>query len=463
MRCPFLVGLALLLATAASARGAGYAVLEKSASSLGSAFAGESAAGEEDASILYGNPAGMTLFDRTQLASSGFAILPSATFENDGSRLGPESGGAPLRGGDGGDAGSLALVPAFFLIHPVGDRLRLGLGAFGPFGLTTSWEDGWIGRYHAHSSSLFTVTVNPNVAYKVTDQLSVAFGANVQYAKARLSDALDMGGICRIFGAERGVTPEICDALGLRPGTVDGHARISGDHWGFGWNLGLLYTPTPRTRIGIAYRSPIEHELKGDAKFYVPKEAAILRDASGALVETAAKATLEVPERVGLGAAHEVAPGWTILADVVWTHWGRFDQLAVRFANPKQPTVVQIQGWEDSFRYALGLRWEMDRVWTFRIGTAYDESAIPTAALRTPRVPDADRYWIAAGLGFRPFERVRLDVGYAHLFSPNVAVDNADPVTHHRLTGDFDVAADVIGIQLTWDVGWPPLGERITP
>jgi long-chain fatty acid transport protein len=271
-----------------------------------------------------------------------------------------------------------------------------------------------------------------------------------------------MGGICRVYGAPQGVTPALCDALGLPPGKVDGWVRVSGDDWNAGYDLGILLTPTPQTRVGLSYRSSIHHDLSGESKFYVPQQAKILRKSSGALRDTGVHAAVDFPERVALGASHEVAPGWTLLADITWTHWAQFQDLAIRFDNPKQPTIVQPEGWVDSFRYSLGVRWVPEPLWTLRLGVAYDESTIPSATLRTPRIPDADRIWLAAGIGFRPFERVQFDVGYAHLFSPSVGVDNADPVTGHVLRGHYDIEADVIGVQFTWDVGWPPLGDRVT-
>ena len=450
----------LVMAVAGTARGAGFAVLEKSARSLGTAYAGETAAAE-DPSTVWANPAGMTLLDGTQFASSGFAILPSAHFENHGSTLNPSVlGTGPLSGGNGGDAGSLALVPSFFLTHAVGSRLRLGFGAFAPFGLTTDWERGWVGRYNALSSSLYTVDVSPSVAVKLTDWISIGGGADIQYAKARLTNSLDMGSICQIFGAQQNIPPAVCSAIGLPPGKVDGHVKLSGDNWNAGYNLGLLLTPTPQTRIGLSYRSSVHHDLGGTATFMVPKQAQILRKVSGALVDTGAHAAVDLPERVGLGASHEIFPGWTILADIDWTRWSRFDQLVFVFDNPKQPSIVQPEGWTDSFRYALGVRWTPNRVWTFRLGSAYDQTPIPNATLRTPRIPDSDRIWLAAGVGVRPFERVQLDVGYGHVFSPGVSSNNADPVTGALLRGDYSAHADIVGVQFTWNVGWPPLGER---
>ena len=453
---------ALTIGMPRPAPGAGYAVLEKSARGLGTAYAGETAAAE-DPSTIFGNPAGMTLLTGTQFASSGFAILPSAQFHNSGSHLNPAAGGGALTGGDGGDAGSLALVPSFFLSQSIGSRFRVGLGVFAPFGLTTDYDRGWAGRYHALSSSLYTVDVDPSLAVKLTDWLSVGGGADVQYAKARLTNSLDTGSICRIFGAKQGIPSAVCNALGLRPQKVDGHVKVSGDDWNVGYNLGLLFTPTARTRVGLSYRSDVEHDLGGDATFMIPKKAAILTKISGALVDTGAHAAADFPERVGLGASHEIVPGWTVLSDIVWTRWSRFDQLVFRFDNPKQPRIVQPEGWSNSFRYALGLRYVPNRIWTLRLGAAYDESPIPGATERTPRIPDADRIWLAVGAGVRPTDRLQLDVGWGHIFSPSVSIDNRDPVTGHTLRGDYDAHADVIGVQFTWNVGWPPLGAVSAP
>jgi long-chain fatty acid transport protein len=449
-----LLAQALVVGGACSANAAGFALFEQTGRGLGSAFAGEAAAAE-DATTIYYNPAGMTLLNGTQFASSGFAIIPSARFTNEGSHLNPEVGGGALRGGNGGEAGGLNLVPTFFLMYAPTPRLRLGLGASSPFGLTTKYDDGWVGRYHALSSSLETVNVNPSVAFRVTDWLSLGGGADIEYAKARLSNDLDLGSICRIFGAQQGVTPATCDALGLRPQQVDGYVKLSGDDWNAGWNVGALFSPWNSTRIGLAFRSKIHHTLGGSATFILPPQGDVLRKASGALRDTGAHASADLPERVTLAGAHQIAPRWTVLADMTWTHWSRFRELVFEFDNPKQPPIVQPENWQDSVRWALGLRWTPTRTVALRAGTAYDEKAVPDAEHRTPRIPDADRFWLSVGAGWRATDRIRVDLGYAHIFSPVGSTHNPDPVTGHILRGDFSAHADIIGIQGTLALDYP--------
>ena len=114
-------------------------------------------------------------------------------------------------------------------------------------------------------------------------------------------------------------------------------------------------------------------------------------------------------------------------------------------------------GWDDSFRYSVGVRYTPRPRWAFRLGTAYDEGTVPNERLRTPRIPESDRVWLAAGVGYRPFQRVGMYLGYAHLFVIDKRIDNPDPVTGHVIRGTYTGEADIVGVQLTYDVGWPPL------
>lgn len=453
MNRPLVACVLALVVTSGRAHAAGFMLFEQSGRGLGSAFAGEVAEAVDASTIQY-NPAGLGWIDGTQFVSSGFAVLPSVHFSNDDSMLNPALGGGRLRGGDGGDAGLLGLFPVLFLAHELGDGFHVGLGVTVPFGLETRYDYPWVGRYHALESKLETTNMNPTIAWRPTDWFAIGFGADIEYAKARLTNAIDLGGVCEIFG---GLPPGTCTALGFAPQSTDATVQISGDDWSAGWNMGLMFQPWTTTRIGLAFRSDIEHNLTGRAKFFLPKKASILRKASGALFDTEGSAAVDLPERATIGLYQEITPTFAVLTDVTWTHWSRFDELVFKFANPKQPTIVQPEGWQDTFRYALGARWHPIPTVETRLGFAWDESTVPNAALRTPRIPDSERFWLSAGVGWQPLERLRVDVGYAHIFSPDVKSDNADPVTGHVLRGSYSVEANIVGVQMTYAVGWPLL------
>jgi len=451
------VGALLGVVRVPKADAAGFLLFEQSGRAMGSAYAGESAVAMDPTTLFY-NPAGMVRLPGTQFSSSGFAVFTRFNFNNKGSHF--DEGlidGGQIPGNSGGNGGGIALLPTFFLTHQFHERVSGGIGVSAPFGLETDWTRGWVGRYHARLSRLQTITVQPSLAVRVTDWLSIGAGADAEWAHAKLNNNLDMGSICQILGPQQTppVPREVCTAfLGLQPGKTNGYVNLSGADWSAGYNIGLLFEPLKGTRIGLTYRSRISHTLRGDAKFSIPPKADILRKQSGALRDTAAFASVTFPDRASIGLYQELTDRLHFLADVTWTNWSLFDQLVFKFQNPKQPQVVEPEKWRDSLRYALGLGYVLDEMWSFRTGFAYDGTPVPNRVRLTPRIPDTDRYWLTVGLGIRPTSRIRIDLSYAHIFAPLTATRNPDPITHARLVGDFDASADLFAFQLTYDIDW---------
>ena len=199
-----------------SADAAGFQLFEQSVSGLGTSFASTAAA--EDASTVWWNPAGMSYLSGANFTLAGHIVKPTAKFENQGSRtLLPPPSGLPLSGGNGGDAGGIALVPNMYYTHSLTDTLSFGIGVNAPFGLTTEYDDGWVGRYHALKSALTVININPSVSWKINDSFSVGGGLNLQYAKAELTSAIDFSTVCFGTFAPGGPTAIGANTSLLRP------------------------------------------------------------------------------------------------------------------------------------------------------------------------------------------------------------------------------------------------------
>jgi long-chain fatty acid transport protein len=278
------VGAAALLAGSGEARASGFALREQSGSMLGQAFAGQNAYAM-DPSIIFFNPAGMSALDGTQVSAIASFIFPSNEFNNDGSTtiFGP----APLRMNEGGDAGVNALVPTAYGMTSLGD-FRVGVGVNAPFGLTTEYDEDWIGRFAAVTSSLRTMNVNPVVSYQVLPWLAVGAGAQIQKVDARLTN--------RLFFGMAG----------------EGMAELQADDVGYGFTAGALVTPGPGTMIGIGFRSSVSHTLEGQAEFELPPiiDAPRRRDAT---------ADLETPETLGLSVYHQLNDRLGVAGTIEWT------------------------------------------------------------------------------------------------------------------------------------------------
>jgi long-chain fatty acid transport protein len=74
------------------------------------------------------------------------------------------------------------------------------------------------------------------------------------------------------------------------------------------------------------------------------------------------------------------------------------------------------------------------------------------AATRTPRLPDADRTWVAIGVRWRASDSFVVDAGYAHLFSDEVRLEQnaGSTAVNALLLGEQESAVDILGLQATY-------------
>ncbi|WP_126453718.1 OmpP1/FadL family transporter [Sulfuriflexus mobilis] len=445
-----------LATVSGTSHAAGFGIIEQSVTGLGNAFAGGSS-GATDASTIYFNPAGMTRLDGAQAIFAVHVIDPNAKFKDQGSTH-FTTASLDVNNENGGDAGPVALVPNFYYSRPINQQWTFGVGIGAPFGLVTEYDDGWVGRYHALTSELKTVNINPSLAYKVDDKLSLGFGLNAQYIEARLTNAVDYGGLC--FAGEN-ITMTLpagtCTALNLSPQADDGEAEVKGDDWSFGYNLGMMWQATPQTRIGIAYRSRIKHTLKGDADFDTPNNPATGNAtaiaAGRGLVDTDVKAKVTLPDSLSVGFNHEIDSKWTVNGDLTWTNWSEFEELRIEFDSGAADSVTTTK-WQDSNRYSLGVSYVPNKQWTWRGGIAFDESANRNSENQTPRVPDQDRTWLTAGFTYKSSDKLSFDVGYAHLFVKDAKINKSLADTENTLrgalVGEYEIDIDILSVQARW-------------
>jgi long-chain fatty acid transport protein len=412
----------VIFTTPFAANAAGFALIEQSASGMGNAFAGGSAAAE-DASTIYFNPAGMTYIEGMQAVGALHLIKPNAEFNNNGSIPGDFPGPSPVRplGNTGGDAGDLAFVPNAYFKMDYSDNIKLGIGVNAPFGLKTEYDNGWIGRFQALKSEVKTVNINPAVAFKVNDQLSLGFGVSAMWAQATLTRAVNFP-------------------------TGEGSVKIKGDDWGFGYNLGAIYQITPDTRVGMAYRSKIDQHLEGDVAFV---RTALIPNA-GNTADSAVTASISLPENFSLSAFSKLNDTWDLMGDVTWTHWSRFKELKIVRNNGAivggAPTP---ENWENTMRYSVGVNYHYSDVIKLRAGLAYDEEAIKDQ-FRTARIPGNDRKWLSLGAGWQIAPTSKVDVGYSHLFISSAKIDDNQVASGSgRLTGSYDGSVDILSMQFT--------------
>lgn len=409
-----LAGLALALG-AAGAHAAGFQLLEQNASGIGNAYAG-SAAVADNASIIFFNPAGMTRLQPREFSGGLSPVRPSFKFHDQGSVGGVFSG-------NGGDAGGWALLPNAYLAWALTKDVYAGIGLSAPFGLLTEYDDDWVGAAQAIKFEVRTININPSLAWRVTDKLSV--GAGVSWQR------LDV---------------EYRRAAAIVPGLATTFATLDADSDAWGWNLGLLYAPTDTTRIGLSYRSRVEHELRGDLKV-----SGTLAGLNPALTSGAARVDVELPDTWILSVVQQIDPRWEMLGDISWTGWSSIPKVDImRASGPLSGVTVQTldADFRDTWRAALGANYFLNDAWKLKFGVAWDQTPVRDPSTRQVSLPDSNRTWLSTGAQWLPDKASRVDLGVAYLIVPESKIDNNQlGLGRGIVAGRYDASVWILGLQ----------------
>lgn len=421
-----LTGAVLLALSSQTVYASGFALIEQSASGQGLSYAG-AAANAEDASVMWFNPAGLTQIEGNQAILGAHVIAPKAPFTNQSS-----SNGAAVVGSND-DGATIGLVPNIYYKTKL-DGMDFGLGINVPFGQHISYDDAWVGRYHATETDLKTLNINPAIAKKVNDKLSVGFGLNAQYVDVVLGQNINQSAI----------------------GDTDAAAEVTGSSWAFGYNLGLMYSASESLNLGLSYRSEINHDVKGKVAYTNVNSTVPIAAGptylSNIMFDSAATASVSLPATLIAAIDFKVDDSVQLLAGATWTGWKAYDELVVDFANAA-PDSKSNQNFEDSMRYSLGMNYQFNSAWKLRAGVAFDETPVPNAESRSPRTPDSDRTWLSFGAGYELNKNMYLDVAYTHIYSDKAPV-NYSQVTSlgtNTLNGEFNTSIDILSAQLVWN------------
>jgi len=420
---------------AGSAGAAGFFIQEQSVTGLGRAFAG-SAAAADDASTIFYNAAGMGFLKQGEVQAGGSLLIPDSRLKDDGSTIdypafrtprglldlppGPISGS-----GRSNNPYDPTLVPHGYVAVPVestGNRLWFGLGFGAPFGLEGQYDGDWFGRYDSTKTELQVFNLSPTVAYRVNDWLSVGGGVDISYAWAKLeSDVPNPVGP---------IAPAFAD---------DGKLTIKGDSWAVGYNLGAVAQPVDGTRIGVSFRSGVDHRLEGSARLdgiAFPPLPGLPRTADFA---TGGSAKLNLPPILTFGVRQEITPQVALLGGVTWYGWSSFKEIRVKREDGGDDLVNE-QRYRDTVGFSIGGEYYWNDDLTLRAGFQYDPT--PTrAGFRSSRTPDGDRYWLSAGLSYDVMENISVDFAYTHIFIDGRRMD----AEHGFFTGtplETDVSYD---------------------
>lgn len=409
-------------AATSTALAAGFQLTEQSSLGLGRAYAGAGIVGDDLSAVHY-NPAGMTLLEGTRFQAGTTWIALNADYNGkDGS-----SENGRLKG---------QMIPAGYVTHQVNDKIWLGFAMTVPFGMGTEYDKNWAENQRGTDAKIYTFDMNPNIAWKVSEFLSVGAGVSVQYAKAKLGMGLK--------------SPELA---AINDGYL-GHGKIEGDSWDWGFNLGVMISPTDKLRFGLAYRSSIEHDAEGDFTFSNGQGPAA--NFNGYVFNMTT--SIETPDTVMLTGTWETTDRLRLSGLIRWANWSDFDELKIKNSVPGQVDSLSggmfrektvINEWQDTWLFSVGADYRINDAFTIRGGLAYETSPIDDQSTRMAVIPDTDRIWFSLGASWYPTQDLQFDVGATYLMGIGDS-DLYDDVNGKK-AGKFDsLDAYLLGVQMQY-------------
>ncbi|OOF34918.1 outer membrane protein transport protein [Salinivibrio costicola] len=382
-----------------TAHSAGFQLAETSATGLGRAFAGE-AAMADNASAQFRNPALLSYLADTQVSAGGIYVNPNVDIDGTNTNT---SGKKTATSTD--DVAHDAVIPNFYFSHQLDDRLTAGIALATNFGMETDLGNDFTGTQFGNEAAVTTFEINPNLAWKATDQLRI--GAGIRYV-------LGEGSI----GAQANTTGSI------QPIPAGSTLKyMEGDDRAWGWQLGAVYDINDKHRVGINYRSEVDLTLEGHAEGLsfdqvagkIPKQPNSTYDGS---------MDLTLPATAELSSLHQLTEQWAIHTSLNWTEWSSFDKLEADIPYLNGTQEVKVENWEDNYRFAIGTTYQWDQQLTLRSGIAYDTSAVSDQN-RTLTIPETDRTWLSLGAGYEMTPQLTLDAAFTYVFAKDASVKEA--------------------------------------
>jgi long-chain fatty acid transport protein len=397
----------MLFALAPVVRGAGFMIYEHGAAAMAMAGAFTSLANNPTA--LWHNPAGIAWLEGTQIMGGATLIFPHGTADF------PDYPGSPSYD----QVHKVFYPPHFYLTHKLSKRAAIGLGVFSPYGLGIEWPDPetfpW--RYFGTKGDMVTFFVNPAVAFKLTDRLSIGLGVSFIYSK---------------------LTQSMTQLFPMGEGTIDVPAEADVNGTSFAFNAGLLYK-ADKVRLGLNYRSHYTLKYSGTISLDIP----VYEEPFEGTGET----SFAFPDLVTMGLSFDLTKKLVWAVDLHYIFWSSYDSYTFHLEVPglalTEDLVVPTK-WRDSFIVRTGFEYRTTEKLALRAGIAYDKTPQPASTMDSS-LPDANRVFATCGFGYT-FGKLTLDVAY-HFedFHKRTSARTDIPAL---LQGTFKTQAHLLGISL---------------
>ena len=416
-----------------------YQVNTLSAKQLGMAHTG--AGLKLGSESMHFNPGGLGFLDKALDISAGATfIMPEVEFHGSQGKTVNDKLGTPIY---------------VYMASRITDWFSAGWSFTTPYGNSADYGKNWEGAGLLQDISLSVYALQPTVAFKVRDNISIGVGPAIYFGSFEQSKALvkpgALGGYNELaeglvkLGQAYG-NPEYVQYAAAVNGIIEKYennsavsATFSGDaDVAVAANVGILYDLIPnKLALGVGYRSEAKMKVaKGKTKVNYAKDAqadiAILNQiAENAAAQTVTipdfekdnfKAELPLPANLNTGISFRPTEKLLLAFDWQMVFWGAYEDLTLAFNNtyvgvdendkPSKKQVSQ-KNYHNTDAYRFGVQYTVIDQLDVRLGVYYDETPVDDNYL-TPESPSTNKLGTTIGLSFRPIPNLSIDAAFLY-------------------------------------------------
>ncbi len=350
----------------------------------GMAMAGAYTALALDGSALFYNPAGLSQLAGTQIMLGTTLISPSASFRG----VTPDIDETSME--------SAIFTPInFYVTHQLNNDWAFGFGVNNQYGLGSTWDENWIGKYLAIETEVQTFYFTGGASYKFSDKLSIGVTASYVYGHVK-----------------------ILKKASLSPFNADATIDLSGTAGSFAYSVGLLYKASDMLSIGLDFRSNTTLDFAGSADVSAPSALSSLVP-SGDIT-----APLTLPFNVTLGLALTPSEALTVSADFQYVGWSSYDKMEVTFTESNVVSSSP-RNYDNSWIARLGAEYHMSDKFDLRGGLLFDKNPGKDEFVE-PSLPDSDRLGLNIGIGYKITPSISVDLAYMFLRFAERTITNSE-------------------------------------
>ncbi|MBW6477872.1 MAG: outer membrane protein transport protein [Bacteroidales bacterium] len=271
----------------------------------------------------------------------------------------------------------------------IAENLSLGLAVNTPYGNSLKWEEGWAGRFLIQEISLQAITIQPTVAYRLSESISLGAGFVVATGKVDLKRKLP-----------------------VQNESGEGEVNISGNTVNYGFNAGVFFVPIPDLNIGLSYRSLIKMKLdKAEAVFSVPESLSYLFPEANTVATS-----LPLPANLDLGISYRFSDKLMAGITLNYVFWSAYESLDFDFEiNTTALNDVQSpREYSNTIIFRTGAEYRVLENLFFRAGAYFDPSPVNEIYF-SPETPGLNNIGLSTGLSFVPMDNLSIDLGFLYV------------------------------------------------